>query len=183
MAAGCSLTHPFSPDHITDIHFVAQADHVPINLDEPTESCLLLPLQSFAFFRDWFLLSNPFVMFVSPAQVERRDDDTDILHARYQQQTGRCIAVVLCCAKEELQLGQAGPQEGVGGSVIHSLVRIFAVVFFRFYFVEGGRRKAAVAVYITKMQRSSRARLLLDSDWASWHIGKWASVFQSCIPC
>jgi hypothetical protein len=32
------------------------------------------------------------------------------------------------------------------------------------------------------MQRSSRARLLLDSDWATWHIGKWASVFQSCIP-
>jgi hypothetical protein len=69
-------------------------------------------------------------MFVSPAQVERRDDDTDILHARYQQQTGRCIAVVLCCAKEELQLGQAGPQEGVGGSVIHSVARILGPYFY-----------------------------------------------------
>jgi hypothetical protein len=42
MAAGCSLTHPYSPDHITDMHFVGQTDHVPINLDEPTESCCLL---------------------------------------------------------------------------------------------------------------------------------------------
>jgi hypothetical protein len=51
-------------------------------------------------------------MFVSPAQVERWDDDTDILHARHQQQAG---SIAIVHQTEQFQLGQDGP---VGGTLL-----------------------------------------------------------------
>jgi hypothetical protein len=105
-------------------HLVGQTDHIPTKLDEPTESCRLLVSAAVCICMTCgcsltrFLLP---IMFVSPAQIERWDDDTDILHARHQQQTG---SIALPFVQQNRT---ATAWAGVGGSVIHSVARILVL--------------------------------------------------------